>query len=356
MLSGGRAACVVQTHACTVGGSVTMDGHDDPDGTGAAQRPWAVLASGELALAAVLVVVIALVLRAATSIVWFGDLLAIGLPVLGLAAFVALVGCVALGISRRWRLVLWCVGTACVALTFQPRVGFGGDPPVDPVVLVAANLKWNSRSAEAGATDVVAADADVAVISEIRPPTDRLLRAAFPHRAIGAPEISKGGSDQAVYSRFALEVVEHSGLPTNSIVVRVDAPHPFTLIAIHVPRPVLRYRGGDGITSFAAHRRAIEQLAGVISNLSADGPVVLAGDLNLSDRMAGYRRLREELDDALVDGVAGGTFFPDALWAPLSLRIDHILISPSWCSGSAGTIDVEGSDHRAVRAAIGPCP
>ncbi len=58
--------------------------------------------------------------------------------------------------------------------------------------------------------------------------------------------------------------------------------------------------------------------------------MVLAGDLNLSDRGPSNHRLTAVLHDAMRSGWAAPTSlkWPQRL---LLLRIDHVLVSDGWC-------------------------
>ena len=84
-------------------------------------------------------------------------------------------------------------------------------------------------------------------------------------------------------------------------------------------------------------------------------PVVIAGDLNLSDRAHGYRLLCEGRRDAVRGSFARSTFVGDGLmWRLLKLRIDHIFIPADWSHGGGSSFKLIGSDHHGVRADIGP--
>jgi Endonuclease/Exonuclease/phosphatase family len=84
-------------------------------------------------------------------------------------------------------------------------------------------------------------------------------------------------------------------------------------------------------------------------------PVVVAGDLNVSDRTDAYRRLVSHRRDAMRAQGAGSTYRPFP-WNLLGLRIDHVIIDRSWCATRPNRFHPTGSDHQAVQVAIGPCP
>ena len=81
------------------------------------------------------------------------------------------------------------------------------------------------------------------------------------------------------------------------------------------------------------------------------------GDLNSVDRGGNYRALRANLVDGMrSDNWAIPTSDRGLPYTTLLLRIDHLLMSESWCSTNAGAEDTRFSDHRPIYADIGPCP
>ena len=84
-------------------------------------------------------------------------------------------------------------------------------------------------------------------------------------------------------------------------------------------------------------------------------PVVVAGDLNTSDRARDYRVLIDDagLTDAMLDNWAGPTQIGH--WATLLVRIDHLLVSPGWCGDDSSRYPIPASDHRGIISTVGPC-
>ena len=83
-------------------------------------------------------------------------------------------------------------------------------------------------------------------------------------------------------------------------------------------------------------------------------PLLVLGDLNVSDRQPYYRWLRQRLHDA--DRAAGGGLdytYPSGQYGralvPL-VRIDYVLHDDAWAARNAETVYLPGSDHRAVVA------
>jgi endonuclease/exonuclease/phosphatase (EEP) superfamily protein YafD len=131
----------------------------------------------------------------------------------------------------------------------------------------------------------------------------------------------------------------------------VAAPAPFVLYAMHVPKPWWSGSGGYWTTP-AEHHRLVETVAAQIAR--EPGPVVLAGDLNSTDRARDYRLLvGAGLTDAMRAGWAGPTSV--TVFRALLLRIDHLLVGPGWCGEASRRFTLPRSDHDGITATVGPC-
>lgn len=283
------------------------------------------------------------------------DLLAIALPPIAALAFA---GMVALALRRRSvPIAVGGVSTLLVAMVavVAPWRPVGGPEPVGGVVVVASNSGYAS-DVEASAQALLAAEPDVLVVSELRGRLDDRLWDALPDRLVAGGRLdqsSRRDISLALYSRWPM-----AALPTPAefpgVRARVDHPdHPFVVLAVHVPKPALRTDGYA--TTFGHHRSLVEQ----VRDLAVDGelPVVVAGDLNASDRAGDYRLLDRSLRDAVRSSWAGPTSRKRSFgWWALLLRIDHVLVSETWCAADGGRITVPTADHVAVTARVGPCP
>lgn len=267
------------------------------------------------------------------------DLAAIVLPL------IVVVAAVALGVvGWRWRPAaagaasLLAVGLVAVVGPLLPREG----PPVDDaraVAVLAANIDSWAVPIDA----LLHGDPDIVVVGELTPDVSRQLAARFPYHnvVLGRPQVG-------VYSRFPLTVLERPGNGLPGWRLRVEGPGgPFVLYALHVPRPWPR--PGYYQVSPAEHRRMVDAIADGVSGEQL--PVVVAGDLNLTDRASGYRRLTRELND----GIGGWRRPTSRRWWWLVARIDHLLVDESWCSSGGGYSDLPGGSHLAVSARVGPC-
>lgn len=86
-----------------------------------------------------------------------------------------------------------------------------------------------------------------------------------------------------------------------------------------------------------------------------DGPVLVIGDLNITDQHRDYQPLTENLQDAFRQA-GWGMGFTYSRWPHHNFsmwRIDYILYSSELTAVSASTADFAGSDHRPVIADLG---
>ncbi len=263
--------------------------------------------------------------------------------VVGLIGFAA-------GASIWWRPALIValsaalLGTVAIVGPWTP-VGTGQVSAGRGLLVAGANI----APGDAESTDVLReVNADVLVVSELEDELHVLLAPRYPYG-----QLEDDDSKVAIYSRFAYRVLEGPSDDLPGLRVEVAGPAgPFVLYALHVPRPWFRRTGAAFQATIGEHRRLIGLIA---SRARAETlPVVVVGDLNAPDRSSDYRILngRGGLTDAMRDGWTGPT---SLLWAPLLLRIDHILVGPGWCADGSRQFDIPLSDHRGVTAVVGPC-
>jgi endonuclease/exonuclease/phosphatase (EEP) superfamily protein YafD len=292
---------------------------------------------------------------------WFvvGDLtapfevVAIVLPAVGAAALVA--GLV-LAVARRWTAVMAMVSVAAMtaAATLLPRRPLDiPSPPVAQVTLVSANLAVDNPTTQESVRAVVELVPDIAVSLEANLGAVVSLADTYPYVVTGEPGVR---SQVAVHSWYRLEPLDLPA-PAGAQVVPVRVHHPqmtLTLFAVHLPRPWIR---GSTERAYQAtvfdQQRIVDELAATIATV--EGPVVVAGDLNLTDRGRGYHRLVGGA--GLVDLVRSGWGPTTSVkWWPLALRIDHILARGGVCAADPATVELPGSDHVGLAVALGPCP
>jgi endonuclease/exonuclease/phosphatase (EEP) superfamily protein YafD len=238
------------------------------------------------------------------------------------------------GVAVRWR---WYIG-ASTKLE-------GG------VRIVSVNLRYGR--ADAAAVALLARDADILAVQELTPEKAGEISAAgidevLPYRVLSAREGPDGvglwtryptrpGKD---YDEFALGLITTQvaipGVPAEATVVTTHMSAPW-------PNPLRGWR--DDLARFAA----------VLSELgaSAEGPVIVAGDLNATPDVLEFRRLlRDGYCDAAEQAGAGLTrTHPADIVIPPVFAVDHILLRGATAT-SVRTKPVSGSDHRALLANI----
>ena len=273
------------------------------------------------------------------------EAVAVALPVLVLVALVVTASIAAL--LREVRLlpaVISLVAFGLVAI-LGPRLPHTGAPPSVPVRLVTVNVFFDNAQPAAAMETLLASDADVEIAVETSPEFRALLDA----RDLAHPYAAQ--DDQLVVrSRYPVTAMaDPPDVPARRILrVTVDAPsEPFVLYAIHALNPLSE-------STFASQLEWVDRLRAAAGREAM--PVVLAGDFNMSDRQLGYRRLTTDLRDAVTAAGWGHSTYRHGIWAPLLLRIDHVFVSPQWCSAQARTFELPGSDHDGLEVDVGSCP
>ncbi len=280
-----------------------------------------------------------------------GQALAVAAP-LGLVAAVVLHGLALWRLHQRLitvvSLVAWLV--SLTVMIVSPRVPVHFAAPRDPITIASANLHFSNSHPLDAARDVVARHADVVVVSEGTLQSEPVISAAYRYHINSA--YHDAGYSEYVASRFPLRARSVPQALGQAVVVEVMAPTPFLLVGAHLPRAGINIPYLRGNYSFAAQRRAVDAVTRLVA--ASKVPVVVAGDLNISDRTETYHRLVAHRRDAMRAGWAGPTFrtFPLNL---LELRIDHVIIDRSWCAAHSQRFHPQGSDHESLQVQIGPC-
>lgn len=280
-------------------------------------------------------------LQPVTTLTWWwtlpGLVLAIGTLLLGFRT-------AALWFAVPALVWLWCWGTL-----FLP----GGPPDATADLRVAT---WNTAGAPGTADEAVAlatrTDTDVLVLQEVTPTAREHLTAAldeqFPHRvAVHHPRLGA----VLVLSRHPVADQREVRTPGGRTVVvaRLDVGgRPVQLVPLHLTT-ACRTCG----TSFTERRRvdgttSHVELARVLQAIDHRVPVVVAGDLNTTERSQPYRTLTGAgfADPHRAVGTGPGFTWPADRWFP-AVRVDWILtrgLAPAgaWVDRAAG------SDHRPV--------
>jgi len=216
-----------------------------------------------------------------------------------------------------------------------------------PVFTVATvNVQFSNTRPEAFRAWLVTQPADFLVIQEVTEAWAAELEAqtAYPHRHVVSREDPYG---LALLSRWPLEsmaLVDLAGDGLPSLAGIVDAGgQRIRFLGLHTHWPLT--------PALAAARDEALQGAAQLAS-TADLPVVLLGDLNLTPDSPAFDRLLDQ--SGLRDVMRGAGWRPTWLagfW-PLALRIDHVLVSSSLCVEHAEVGPPIGSDHRPVVARL----
>ena len=276
-----------------------------------------------------------------------GDVIAILMPAIAL-----LVVCALAVAGIRWRLA-WLAAASTLLMTAVAVLSTWLPADTGPVAagraitVAAANVDGGTAAIDT----VVGLSADVLVISEVSYDMDDVLTERYPHEYSERNSRPKVG----VYSRLPLTSVTGSSDNLPGMRIELATPSgPVVLYALHVPRP---WPAGSQTGAFQAtvgeHRELIDDFARRAAAETV--PTMVVGDLNAADRSSDYRVLLE--DGQLVDAMRHGWVGPTSTtkWAPLLLRIDHLLVSEGWCGDAADSFDLPGSSHRGITATVGPC-
>ncbi|WP_425308531.1 endonuclease/exonuclease/phosphatase family protein [Ammonicoccus fulvus] len=172
---------------------------------------------------------------------------------------------------------------------------------------------------------------------------DRGLTESHPH----AVHVGNGVGGTSIYSRLPLEDLGAGPTVFGSPVVRLDHPDgPLTLIAAH---PVNPMGGAELWAEDAAALRAV-----ILAH--ADGPVVVAGDLNAIDRHATMRPLLTTDGFRSTADLTGAGFprtWPTREHGPFPvLGIDYVLVNAPLTAVSHRTFTVTGTDHVGIIAQV----
>jgi len=274
--------------------------------------------------------------------------IAVLLPALGLAAGAVLFLVAVLRRRPRILLIAVSVGLATSAAVIGPRIGRPATDPVGPIRIAFGNVYDDNEDPRGAAEDLLDRGADLVVAVEARAPIRDAIEAADTEH----PDAVDQGQ-LLVRSRWPIELLDAPPeLPEGrAILALVHAPGgpPLQVLVLHLPNP-------SSDTTFSAQAAELEEVAVIARRLAAQGPLIVVGDLNLSDRTSGYRLLDGEMTDAMRAGSFAHNTYAGGIWRFALLRIDHLFVGPGWCARDPGVFAIEGSDHRGIEATVGPCP
>jgi endonuclease/exonuclease/phosphatase (EEP) superfamily protein YafD len=219
--------------------------------------------------------------------------------------------------------------------------------------VVSANLRFGRADPEA-VVRMARDHADILAVQELTPEKAELISAAgmdaiLPYQALRARE---GPAGVGIWSRFPMRRgAEYDEFWLGLLTAQVQIPDvagEATVIAAHMSAPfpeVVR-----------AWRADLARLDTTLQEIgaSADGPVMLAADLNATPDNREFRRLLHGgYHDAAEQAGAGltRTHPSDVRLLPPVFAVDHILTRGCMAT-SVYTLPIPGTDHRALASVI----
>ena len=271
-------------------------------------------------------------------------------PYLMLGAPLAMI---VLAVSRTWIAVAVAgVVTVAVVAVQLPWYTRGRSEPGAAVRVVSANLRFGRADPEA-VVRMARDHADILAVQELTPEKAELISAAgiatvLPYQELRARE---GPAGVGIWSRFPMRRgTEFDEFWLGLLTAQVQIPGvtgEATVIAAHMSAP---HR------ELEAWREDLARLDTTLQKIgaSADGPVLLAADLNATPDDLEFRRLLHGgYRDAAEQAGAGltRTYPSDVRLGPPVFAIDHIL-TRGCAATSVCTLPIPGTDHRALLAEI----
>jgi endonuclease/exonuclease/phosphatase (EEP) superfamily protein YafD len=210
---------------------------------------------------------------------------------------------------------------------------------------------------------------DVVVLQELSPGLVPVLveelGALYPYRLLNPGEGYRGGGVLSRYPMRQVRLVEGSLVGGFAQVVEIEVEEQvFTLYNVHLDATAALYYIDSGESVGGKVRSSYEVREHQVGQLVADvaerhGPVLVAGDFNMTDQSDAYRTLVQSLTDTHREvGWGLGHTFPAyaGSWRGIPvfsrmIRIDMILHSDEWSTLECRVLDEHGqSDHLPVFA------
>lgn len=237
---------------------------------------------------------------------------------------------------------------------FLPK-GSAGETSRSLTVMTYNVLDLNEQYDDV-ADQITAYDPDVLGLHELESEMARVLEerlgSRYPFR-----EIEPG---RGLFSRYPIEQYSAFQLAENGhwaqqAVLNING-YRVTLLNVHPRSPRMRYGTTLGLPSGFFTEKRDRDFTDLISQIANhDGPLIVMGDMNLSDRQDQYGELREYLLDVHHER-GWGLGFTRTNYPQIGLptwRIDYIFYSPEMKALTAEVGEFAGSDHRPVIARIG---
>lgn len=206
--------------------------------------------------------------------------------------------------------------------------------------LATANVQWSNRDHAAVLDWVRQTEPDILVLQEAtRSWQDALVELGEMYQYV-APFDWKNGTPLHIFSRWPI-IEAASRVPArgffNYLTARIEIEgQEVTVLAAHAPLP-------RNASLSRTRNLYIREMAAIAA--ASDGPVILAGDFNITPWSPHYAPLED--DGGLRNVAAGRGWLPTwPTWLPVGgLAIDHILVSEALAAGALTRAPALGSDH-----------
>lgn len=279
-------------------------------------------------------------------------------------------------LARRWRLTALILPSVAAFAIYYLAWFVPKTPQVAvdaPRLSVATfNLRYDAEGLDAIEALMRRMDADVLTLHELSVDADAVISARlldlYPHQAT----YPRGGrytyaEGQGVYSKYPIIESDYwrdEDLPLSHghtrTVIDMDGVA-VTVYSVH-PWPSLHWRGSNSLRNFYLAYSAdydvshYEAMRRIIARIDAepDAPLILMGDLNMSDQYTEYQQLALRLiDTQRVAGVGMGYTYPANLSLPPLLRLDYVFANADFVPLETRVYDDETvSDHLPVKASL----
>ena len=243
------------------------------------------------------------------------------------------------------------LGLAVQAWVLVPLFTGGGEERRTELTVMTSNLEFGRGDTTAVVRVVASEDVDLLVLEEVTPKglaglLDAGLAELLPHLR-GTPVVTAAGT--MVFSRYPLTTSRPLTLGNGGLDVRVAAPDPFRLLAVHASYPLQR------TPPWVADLKSIREGT---ATAVAQGPTLVVGDFNATHD---HVLFRDVLDAGVRDAAeeAGSGWQPTwpttrygQDWLRPLLTIDHVLTSSHFEAVSTHTVEIPRTDHLALVARL----
>jgi endonuclease/exonuclease/phosphatase (EEP) superfamily protein YafD len=271
------------------------------------------------------------------------QLVAFAMPVVVAAALLGLIVAAFDGKKLATVSVAVSVGVFGWVTIMGPRGAQPSPAPGDPVRVATIAAGDQAVDAKTLSATVARSRAQVVVLASASKRTREAAAGlkGFDGRLVRAPFV--------ILSRFPVEELPLAKGLAKDLSIRVQVERPGGAFVV--------YGVSSGTTPLDATLEAPMQPDRLLKAIAAERlPVVLLGDLGVTDRSTQYRELLEMLRDAMRAGSSADSTLVSPVWTPLLLRVDHVFTSGSWCARGGETFNVPTSEHLGLSVAVGPCP